>query len=263
MSSVGDSPAKTSVSPGKEQALKESVPDSGVSLLESLAKFDQATSSWRTAQCLLFEDSTECLETFPRWGMMRDGELWELSMSELLISESESGSLLPTPNSSDGTHGVGKKLIPGGKYQSMRNLPTIAARDPNGKIWPTPQARDWKDTGPTQGNRKNPNLGTAVHWPTPQARDWKGPSGRSLKGEENDLPNAVKYQTFPTPTATDAIKNGKVSPRPRAMGLSETTGGSLNPTWVEWLMGWPIGFTDLKPLEMDKYQQWQHSHGRH
>ena len=28
--------------------------------------------------------------------------------------------------------------------------------------------------------------------------------------------------------------------------------GTLNPTWVEWLMGWPIGWTDLKPLEMDK-----------
>ena len=29
-------------------------------------------------------------------------------------------------------------------------------------------------------------------------------------------------------------------------------GGSLNPTWVEWLMGWPLGWTDLKPLETDK-----------
>jgi hypothetical protein len=45
------------------------------------------------------------------------------------------------------------------------------------------------------------------------------------------------------------------------MGLSETLGGQLNPTWVEWLMGWPIGWTDLKPLEMDKFQQWLRSHG--
>ena len=28
--------------------------------------------------------------------------------------------------------------------------------------------------------------------------------------------------------------------------------GKLNPMWVEWLMGWPLGWTDLKPLEMDK-----------
>jgi len=38
-------------------------------------------------------------------------------------------------------------------------------------------------------------------------------------------------------------------------------GGQLNPDWVEWLMGYPIGWTGLEPLEMDKYQQWLHSHG--
>ena len=31
--------------------------------------------------------------------------------------------------------------------------------------------------------------------------------------------------------------------------------------WVEWLMGWPIGWTDLKPLETDKYQLWRMLHG--
>jgi len=25
--------------------------------------------------------------------------------------------------------------------------------------------------------------------------------------------------------------------------------GALNPTWVEWLMGFPLGWTDLKPSE--------------
>ena len=25
--------------------------------------------------------------------------------------------------------------------------------------------------------------------------------------------------------------------------------GQLNPPWVEWLMGWPIGWTDLKPRQ--------------
>ena len=38
-----------------------------------------------------------------------------------------------------------------------------------------------------------------------------------------------------------------------------TKTGQLNPPWVEWLMGWPIGWTDLKPLVTDKFrnvQQW-------
>jgi hypothetical protein len=30
---------------------------------------------------------------------------------------------------------------------------------------------------------------------------------------------------------------------------------------VEWMQGWPIGWTALNPLEMDKFQQWQQSHG--
>ena len=37
--------------------------------------------------------------------------------------------------------------------------------------------------------------------------------------------------------------------------------GALNPDWVEWLMGWPLGWTDLKPLATDRFRQWQHSHG--
>lgn len=37
-------------------------------------------------------------------------------------------------------------------------------------------------------------------------------------------------------------------------------GGQLNPQWVEWLMGWPIGWTALKPLEMARFQSWQQQH---
>jgi hypothetical protein len=38
-------------------------------------------------------------------------------------------------------------------------------------------------------------------------------------------------------------------------------GGRLNPTWVEWLMGWPLGWTDLKPLETDKCHSALQQHG--
>lgn len=43
--------------------------------------------------------------------------------------------------------------------------------------------------------------------------------------------------------------------------LSEQIGGQLNPNWVEWLMGWPPGWTDLKPLEMDKCRNARPKHG--
>jgi len=38
-------------------------------------------------------------------------------------------------------------------------------------------------------------------------------------------------------------------------------GGSMNPEFVEWLMGWPIGWTDFEPLAMDKFRRWLRSLG--
>lgn len=37
--------------------------------------------------------------------------------------------------------------------------------------------------------------------------------------------------------------------------------GNPTPAIHEWLMGWPIGWTDLKPLETDKFQLWLRVHG--
>ena len=37
--------------------------------------------------------------------------------------------------------------------------------------------------------------------------------------------------------------------------------GRPSPINHEWLMGWPIGWSDLRPLEMGKYQSWLQQHG--
>ena len=100
MSSAEDSLARTFQVRGGGLGLKANEADSGQKWPESLAKYDQDSRSWRTAQCLLFEDLGESLETFPNWGMMQGGECWELAMSAHLIEGSESG-LLPTPLKSD------------------------------------------------------------------------------------------------------------------------------------------------------------------
>jgi hypothetical protein len=50
------------------------------------------------------------------------------------------------------------------------------------------------------------------------------------------------------------LRNGKNLPE---LG---TVDGWINPELSEWLMGWPIGWTDLKPLEMDKFQEWLQHH---
>jgi len=46
-----------------------------------------------------------------------------------------------------------------------------------------------------------------------------------------------------------------------ASSIDELHGGKLNPNWVDWLMGWPIGWTGLEPLAMDRFQAWLRAHG--
>jgi hypothetical protein len=54
-------------------------------------------------------------------------------------------------------------------------------------------------------------------------------------------------RTHPTPTTQDAANNGDPSQSERnTPPLNAIVGGLLNPDWVEWLMGWPIGWTDLE-----------------
>jgi hypothetical protein len=72
----------------------------------------------------------------------------------------------------------------------------------------------------------NPRL-----WPTPVKRMYKD-SGSPAEYERNEIP------------------------------LAAQVGGPLNPPWTEWLMGWPEGWTDLKPLETDKFQKWLDAHGK-
>lgn len=71
------------------------------------------------------------------------------------------------------------------------------------------------------------------------------------------LPNLENHRTwkkkFTTPTAHNWKETNAPSESQRnTPTLAAQVGGKLNPSWVEWLMGWPPGWTDLKPLEMGK-----------
>jgi hypothetical protein len=82
---------------------------------------------------------------------------------------------------------------------------------------------------------------------------------------------------WPTPCASEGLdcgtnwaslaavdKGGRIARRIATNGgpeTQQTTHAQLNPAWVEWLMGWPIGWTDLGALGTDKFRQWLHSHG--
>lgn len=118
------------------------------------------------------------------------------------------------------------------------------------------------------GKSSNRGLEAAIKWPTPRANDAEK-RGNIANDPRNGLPAAVMH--FPTPTATQhkgwSANHNRADTDDRldytiereAANCSEP--GRLNPTWVEWLMGWPSEWTDLKPLEMDKYREWQQQHG--
>lgn len=93
---LADSHARTSAAQARRQDLPEKKADSGWKWPASFAKFDRATSSWKTRQASLFGDSTRFLGIWPKWGSMLDGECSALTMPDWITAESELG-LLPTP----------------------------------------------------------------------------------------------------------------------------------------------------------------------
>ena len=101
----GASHARTSARPARAQDSTESDPASGEKWPASSAKYDRASRSWKTAQCSLFGGLAEFSGTWPRWGLMLDGEFWELPTLARPTSESASG-FWPTPTAVTATGGA-------------------------------------------------------------------------------------------------------------------------------------------------------------
>jgi hypothetical protein len=65
-----------------------------------------------------------------------------------------------------------------------------------------------------------------------------------------------------TPTAMMSARSEKfLAGSDRLPTPREAVGGTPNPEWIEWLMGWPIGMTGTMPLAMDRFQSWLRSFG--
>ena len=171
---------------------------------------------------------------------------------------SEFVQMFPTPTASMAEHGG-----PNQRCSSGRPGLQMAAM-----MWQTPNVPNGGRVNPTNmsptgkmpdGRKRQVGLEHQVGmvekglWPTPSARCGTGSSSTATRQGSADLQTAV--QMFPTPTTRDWKDTTSKVPPSRQDPSKQTLGqrmaylrevnGQLNPDWVEWLMGFPIGWTAL------------------
>ena len=161
-----DFPVRTLVLQEKAQGSKAKEADSGQRWSELLAKYDPVSFLWKTCQLSLLEDLELSLETWPKWGMTRNGVAYQRQKLEPITKESAFGFYVPTPTASDVN------------------------------MWPTPSANE--DAAGTPNGNMQRMLGNC----------------KEIRGETKE----------------------------------EWEKGSLSADWTEWLMGFPVGWSDLKAI---------------
>jgi hypothetical protein len=246
---IGQSISSAAASRAKTSALQARVQDSpgqglvfGTSLQESFAKLPPDGSLWRTSAPSLLGDSEPFSKTWPASGLMRNGTAYQLVPLVRRTAGNESG-LWRTPSAQE----------PGVKAERL------TSREPGG------QARHYdKQTGRLAQIGLSQQVQLRAMYPTPSASQmpcegtvrlarqrWlagdctleeaNAIAGRDVRDKQGKVP-----AMWPTPTVQDASNNGGPSQYERnSLPLKAVAGGALNPTWVEWLMGFPLGWTDL------------------
>lgn len=267
-----DSPVRTSQPQAKVQASPAPAPVSGLKCTESFAKYNPDTHSWKTPQCSLLEGLDEYSETWPKQGIMLHGVCWELPTAVPPTAATESGFLRRIPDGETFFHTPNCTGLDGGSNSRKALRKRLESRH----LIPTPTVCNAPNSG---ANTKGPKSLLEVArtgwnpretWPTPQASDYKRINDslqicihRANTGHQIGLPETVKMRMLPTPTCQDAKNNGAQSQQARnSKPLNAVAGGALNPVWVEWLMGWPLGWTDLKHSETARFRSWLRQHSK-
>nr|WP_254171210.1 hypothetical protein [Ralstonia mannitolilytica] len=146
------------------------------------------------------------------------------------------------------------------RWGSMRNgesflrpIPALPICESASGLWQTPVADDAIERAAGKWNsRGEPKLSAEVKlWPTPCAQPANGTPARFLERKREWVAKGSAMGI----TLSDLQLAAVASER----GMEGR--GQLNPTFVEWLMGWPIGHTALEPLATDKYREWLQQHG--
>ena len=229
-----DTHANPSLSLANKKALK--IRDtSGQSILDLSKNVGQLGLLERMLVDTLNSVSTKLSRTWKVKVTPRGHLVFQLLASVRTTKEKESG-LLPTPTTMDHIPRKGmrpSRAATGRKTGYLSEMVTV----------PTPTATDFSKTTATY-DPKAPSL-----------------SGRTLGVFAKTYP---ENNTWPTPTAglkkhstkkeywENRIQKGRQNDTQMAVYKS-TGSGTLNPTWVEWLMGYPLEWTDLNHSETVSY----------
>ena len=234
MFSAAVSHASPSALPAAERET-QTTDGSGPSSFEPFAKYDPATHSWRMyqgcSQLTTGDLPDEFSGTWPKRGMIRSGIAYRPRMSEPPISDDES-SLWRTPDAWLGRRGPKSEKSYRDSLRHGTHAVNLLDQVKHG-LWPTPTSRDHK--GP------------------PKSWQAKGLTKGHLDGE---------VALYPTPRAIYGEHPG-MKDRTHLTGVVQTSEitGQLNPTWVEWLMGFPIGWTDLSASATPSSRKLQNTSG--
>jgi len=220
----GDFRASHSASPGREKNNTTNVicgPKRG----RSFASYDRDTHTWRTFQeSLLHGTSVLFSASWPKSGMTANGVAYRLPPLARGTNGSACG-FWPTPcvHGNHNRKGLSKNSGDG-LSTAVKRYPTPSASMMTGADMIQAQYSGNDPNRPSYQDAKKRFL------PTPSARDYRSPCASQTTMEKNSRP------------LNEVVTNGK--------------SGALNPDWVEWLMGWPIGWTSLEPLERFEMPSW-------
>ncbi len=204
----------------------------GNSVLDGLLlRMFQTSTQWATSTLRLMIWSPSATKS----GRLK----FRLRVLEPHTCESESG-LWPTPRANDAEKRGDIKIDP------RSGLPSAV------KMFPTPRAQDGEKMG--QGSLGDKQ--TLLPTPTESMVTMADMVQAQYAGNSGDRPSyqeAKKLWRSPgaaliNPSSRVKKLTGRTPEDPQ-VGLADQVGGQLNPTWVEWLMGYPLGWTDLKDSE--------------
>jgi len=209
-----------------------------------LENSDQNSYYWRTSQGSLFETWESYSESWPRSGMTRNGTAYRLSPL-VRLTDVIGCSSLPTPNTMD--HAGKGRMFTNANAKKWGGVNSLGGMAETGK-WPNEQMTD----GTVSDADSLFSVDADAITENGNATNAENGHTHSTMTVPMDV-RIVDMKLWPTPSANeDAAGQPGANMQPMLGNhpdVRNTGTGTLNPEFVEWLMGFPIGFTDLDVSE--------------